>query len=194
MNVQFVHYVKRILNRKLDFFFLYYLDVQSHEAVCGLAVGLGEELRRFWPLGGRGAGEVARCRPEGSRRQGALRARLVSGPRPEGLRRGGRPCPSLPFSSLPLLSLSRAEVPAEESGGPRGASLLLGLRPLRRGRSGACSPKRCVCRPSGAENWFLMLQQHINPSVQHLALYQNTEIISLFKATDVKIIFSVRSH
>lgn len=105
MNVQFVHYVKRILNRKLDFFFLYYLDVQSHEAVCGLAVGLGEELRRFWPLGGRGAGEVARCRPEGSRRQGALRARLVSGPRPEGLRRGGRPCPSLPFSSLPLLSL-----------------------------------------------------------------------------------------
>lgn len=102
---------KKDIEPQVRIFFLYNLDVQSHEAVCGLGVGFGEELRRFWPLGGRGAGEVARCRPEGSRRQGALRARLVSGPRPEGLRRGGRPCPSLPFSSLPLLSLPFLSLP-----------------------------------------------------------------------------------
>lgn len=159
----------------------------------------GEGPVRLRAAGLRGAAARGRCEPASCRGRGRRGCGGAAAP--------ARPCPSPPFPSflslsfpllsllsLPLFSLSRAEVPAEESGGPRGASLLLGLRPLGRVRSGACSPKRCVCRPSGAENWFLMLQQHINPSVQHLALYQNTEIILLFKATDVKIIFSVRSH
>lgn len=92
MNVQFVLYVKRMLNCKLEFFSLLFGCTEPWSGLwaCWGLVRISEELRRLWQkvegrLTDEGAGVVARSLPEGSRRQGALRARLVSGPRPKGL-------------------------------------------------------------------------------------------------------------
>lgn len=101
MNVQFVLYVKRILNRKLDFFFIIWMYRATKRCV-GLLWGsvrswgdfghwAGEGPVRLGAAGLRGAAARGRCEPASCRGRGRRGC-------------GGAAAPALPLLSLPFLS------------------------------------------------------------------------------------------